>query len=66
VQLHLPANLADLFQHHANVDLLQKPSTQLLLAKLRQSQIAEVRTVLALIEKHNAGLEQEALLIETL
>ena len=63
VQLHLPENLAGLFQHHANGELLQKTSTQSLLAKLRQSGIAEVRAVLALIEKHNAGLEQEALLI---
>lgn len=63
VQLHLPENLAALFQHHGNGELLQKPSTQSLLAKSRQSRIAEVRSVLALIEKHNAGLEQEALLI---
>jgi hypothetical protein len=66
VQLYLPENLADLFAHHANGELLEKPSTQSLLAKLRQSQIAEVRIVLALIEKHNAGLEQEALLIGAL
>lgn len=64
VQLHLPKNLADLFARHANSKLLQKPSTQSLLAQLRQSRIAEVRAVLALIEKHNAGLEQEALLID--
>jgi hypothetical protein len=66
VQLHLPKNLADLFARHANGELLQKPSTQTLLAKLRLSRITEVRTVLTLIEKHNAGLEQEALLIEAL
>ena len=66
VQLHLPKNLADLFKHHANGELLQKPSTQSLLAKLRKSQIAEVRAVLALIEKYNAGLEQEALMIDAL
>lgn len=64
VQLHLPENLAELFARHANGELLPKPSTQSLLAKLRLSQITEIRTVLALIEKHNAGLEQEALLIE--
>lgn len=63
VQLHLPENLARLFAQHSNRELLQKPSTQSLLAKLRLSPNAEVRTVLALIEKHNAGLEQEALLI---
>ncbi len=63
VQLYLPENLAALFARHGNGDLLQKSSTRSLLAKMRQSQIAEVRTVLALIERHNAGLEQEALLI---
>ncbi len=46
VQLHLPENLADLLARHANGELLQKPSTQSLLAKLRLSQIAEVRAVL--------------------
>jgi len=64
VQLHLPGNLPDLFLRHSNRELLQKPITQSLLAKLRSSQLAEVRIVLALIEKHNAGLEQEALLID--
>lgn len=63
VQFYRPENLADLFAHHANGELLQKPSTQSLLAKLRLSRITEVRTVLALIEKHNAGLEHEVLLL---
>ena len=65
VQLHVPANLSDLFAHHANFELLQKSSSQTLLAKLRRSQLSEVQSVLALIEKHNAGLEQEALLLTT-
>lgn len=65
VQLHLPANLPELFASHANGELLKKLSTQSILAKLRLSQIAEVRAVLVLIEKHNAGLEQEALLVHT-
>lgn len=64
VQLHLPGHLAELFACHANNTLLQKPSTQSLLAKLRLSDLHEVRAVLTLIEKHNAGLEQEALLIQ--
>lgn len=63
VQLHLPENLADLFAHHSNRELLQKPSTQSLLARLRSHADHAVRTVLKLIEQHNAGLEQEALLI---
>lgn len=63
VQLHLPENLADLFARHSNRELLQKPSTQSLLAKLRLSRNPQVCAVLKLIEQHNAGLEQEALLI---
>lgn len=66
VQLHLPENLAELFARHSNRELLQKPSSQSLLARLRQSQRAEVRAVLKLIEQHNAGLEQEALLLGNL
>jgi hypothetical protein len=52
-----------LFAHHANFELLQKSSSQNLLAKLRRCQLPEIQSVLALIEKHNAGLEQEALLL---
>ena len=63
VQLHIPANLPQLFARHANFELLRKPSSQTFLAKLRSSQLPGIQSVLALIEKHNAGLEQEALLI---
>jgi hypothetical protein len=63
VRLHLPENLADLFARHGNRELLQKPSTQTLLARLRRHLDKDVCAVLALIENHNAGLEQEALLI---
>jgi hypothetical protein len=65
VQLHLADDLAELFACHSNRELLRKPSTQSLLARLRQSHSVEVQAVLGLIEKHNAGLEQEALLIAT-
>jgi hypothetical protein len=65
VRLHIPDRLPALFARHANRDLLSKPRTRSLLAQLRLSQIPEVRTVLSLIEEHNAGLEHEALLILT-
>lgn len=65
VQLHLPENLEGLFARHSNRELLQKPSTQSLLARLRSHPDPAIRTALKLIEQHNAGLEQEALLIET-
>jgi hypothetical protein len=66
VRLHLPDNLPELFARHSNRELLQKPSSQALLPKLRRNPSEEIRSVLRLIEKHNAGLEHEALLIAAL
>jgi hypothetical protein len=62
VQLHLPARLSDLFQRFSRRELLQNDSARALLARLRGSGLQEVREVVALIDRHNAGLEQEALL----
>ena len=42
----------------------QNTKSQMLLAKLRCSDSSEVKRVVGIIDKHNAGLEQEALLIE--
>lgn len=64
-RLYFPENIADLFVRYANAELLQNPTAQSLLAKLRLCEIPELRTVVSLIEKYNAGLEQEALLIHT-
>jgi hypothetical protein len=64
VRLHIPEDLAELFSRFGNVDLLRREASQALLPKLRTSELMEVRAVLELIERHNAGLEQEALLIE--
>ena len=63
-QLYLPAQLPDLFRRFSKRDLLANPHAQTLLAKLRSSDSAEVRRVVALIDLHNAGLEHEALLIK--
>jgi hypothetical protein len=63
VRLHLPDNLTHLFACHSNRELLHRPSNQSLLARLRPHPDHAVRTVLKLIEQHNAGLEQEAMLI---
>jgi hypothetical protein len=61
-QIYLPENLDDLFCRLGNRNLLQKPRSQRLLAELRKSNIREVQTVVKLIDSHNAGLEQEALI----
>lgn len=61
--LHLPAGLSEAFSRFANKDLLRREASQALLPALRTNRSPEVRTVLNLIELHNAGLEQESLLI---
>jgi hypothetical protein len=43
--------------------LVEKRKSQAMLAQLRKSQSAEVRHVVELIDRHNAGLEQEALFL---
>lgn len=63
-RLHLPSHLGEAFSRFANADLLRREASQALLPGLRTSRLPEVRTVLDLIERHNAGLEQEALLVD--
>ena len=62
VRLHLPTNLADLFLLYSNPRLLKKTRSRRVLANLRSSASADIRSVVSLIDAHNAGLEQEALL----
>lgn len=65
-RLHLPANLEDLFERHGNRGLLLKPRNQDLLGRLVAAEgtlPADAREVLRLIRQHNAGLEQEALVL---
>jgi hypothetical protein len=61
-QLYVPRNLGDLFRQFSNRELLKKPKSQRLLARLRTSNISEVQVVVRLIDSHNAGLEQEVLI----
>jgi hypothetical protein len=63
VQLHLPEDLAARFERMSNPALLRRSRSQALLANVRRSTLQSVRAVVDLIEKHNAGLEQEALFI---
>ncbi len=62
-RLHLPVDLADRFERFSNRGLLYKGNSQAMLAQLRRSELPEVRRVVKLIDQHNAGLEQEALLL---
>lgn len=61
--LYVPNNLAAGFARLGNPDLLRKKMSQKLLQNLRASAEPEVARVVELIDRHNAGLEQEALLL---
>ena len=63
VRLYLPYDLDHQFARFSNHTLLKKINSQAMLASLRRSASPEVRHVVALIDRHNAGLEQEALLL---
>ncbi len=63
VRLHIPHDLEKRFAQFSNRALLEKPNSRAMLANLRRSTMSEVRQVAALIDQHNAGLEQEALLL---
>jgi len=63
VKLHVAADLAERFAKFSNPVLVAAPNSQAILAGLRSTPSAEVQQVLGLIHKHNAGLEQEALLV---
>jgi hypothetical protein len=64
VRLHLPADLPARFERFSNRALLGKPNSRGLLTSLRHSPGPEVHQVLELIHRYNAGLEQEALLLD--
>lgn len=63
--LLMPDNLERLFGRYSSAALLtRKKNSQALLRRLRVSEDPSTRRVVALIERNNAGLEQEALLID--
>lgn len=64
VKLHIPEDLPARFARFSKRSLLEMGNSQNLLRNLRKSPVADIRPVLDLIEKHNAGLEQEALLLD--
>ena len=61
--LYLPPDLEARFDRFSNGDLLKNLNSQAMLAQLRRSELPAIRRVIELIDRHNAGLEQEALLI---
>jgi Fe-S-cluster containining protein len=63
VALHLPDDLEMRFAKYSKRKLLVKRNNQAMLATLRKSEVPEICRVVELIDRHNAGLEQEALLI---
>jgi len=63
VQLHTPHDLGERFTRFGKRELLSKPNSQNMLAKLRNSKCAEVLVIVEMIDRHNAGLEQEALFL---
>ena len=63
VNLHLPADLEARFARYSNPELLKKRNSQAMLAKLRRSELPSTRRVVALMDRFNAGLEHEALLV---
>jgi hypothetical protein len=63
VILHLPSDLDKRFARFSKRKLLANRSSQATLAKLRTLDIPEIRRVVELIDRNNAGLEQEALLL---
>jgi len=63
-RLHMPSDLPVRFERFSNRSLLHKANSRAVLANLRRSSVPEIRQVLELMERHNAGLEQESLLLE--
>src|ERR1035438_3951452 len=64
LRLHLPHDLDQQFARFSNRTLLKHANSQSMLAGLRRTASSEVRHVVALMDRHNAGLEQEALLLQ--
>jgi hypothetical protein len=52
------------FARFSTRELLEKGDSQAMLAQLRRSDLPTIRRVVELIDRYNAGLEQEALLVE--
>jgi hypothetical protein len=56
-KLYLPSDLEARFERFSNQDFLKKRNSQAILAQLHKSELSEIRHVVTLIDRHNAGLE---------
>ena len=63
VRLHCPTDLPDLFARYSKPGLLANPHSRTILERLRHSEDPSVQLVVALIDHHSGGLEQESLLV---
>ena len=63
VRLHVPTDLENAFARFSKRSLLDRKHNRALLSRLRTSRLPEIQQVVALIDRHNGGLEQEALLV---
>jgi hypothetical protein len=62
-KLFIPPQMPELFERYSTRDLLGNDTARAILARLRASELPQVREVVSSIDRHNAGLEQEVLLI---
>lgn len=63
LSLYSPDDLAELFVRFSTRGIIEKGNNRAMLASLRKSKLPEVRRIVDLIDRHNACLEQEALLL---
>ena len=64
VSIYTPKTLESLFQNHSKTSLLEDAKNQRMLMELRKSEHPSIRQIIAMMDESNAGLEQEAMLIE--
>ncbi len=63
VALHVPSDLETRFSLYSNRELLAKANTRAMLARLRHSDSSVILRIVEMIDRHNAGLEHESLLL---
>jgi hypothetical protein len=56
-------NRAQAFAQFSKRSLLDRKHSRALLSRLRGSRLPEIQQIVALIDRYNRGLEQEALLV---
>jgi hypothetical protein len=64
VSLYTPNTLQSLFRTYSKGALLEDDKNQRMLMELRKSKHPSIKKVVAMMDESNAGLEQEAMLIE--